>query len=239
MIAGHRRSRGVTTGVQVARDGGWQPKPIKPSEVVERAVREVNPRPGDKASCRAEIMRIISFDPIEMYNCNDAVLTWHAFPNKNERRILTSLSKALGKACRAINSLPPEWQQVLFVDPEDRAAIVDGRILWPEAAKHLADFLRQHGELAERAAAYTRLKRTHFVSGPAENVRRGDAKKRHAANCAYDLLVRYRGAAPALTRNPFYDLASILYEAFTGKAGEDIERQCRAVRRHRRAQVTA
>ena len=59
---------------------------------------------------------------------------------------------------------------------------------------------------------------------------RPNYRKQAAAGCAFALLLEFNRKRPALTTGgPFFELASVLYEAVTGKPSIDLSSQCRAV----------
>jgi hypothetical protein len=238
----------VVPTFQVARGQGWRPTPVDPhSEIVDRALREVSPSQSMEESCRKKIAKAIEMEPIESYNLtNDAVVTWHAFPDRNERRALKRLVALLDMLEKVIGSLPPHWQQVLVKKPAELTGTrivsdkveIDGAgtgLCWPAAAERVEIFCNELARLGERADAFAALDRAGFVAGPAESAPRADVRKRHAANCAYDLLTTFGNQPPTLkSEGAFYNLAQIMYEAFTGEPEQSIERACRAVHQARR-----
>jgi len=243
-----RRRFAVVPSFQVARGQGWHPTPVDPhSEIVDRALREVSPSQSKEETCRKEIATAIKMEPIKSYNLtNDAVVTWHAFPDRNERRALESLVALLDRLEQVIGSLPSHWQQVLFKKPAkitgthvvgDKAEInaAGTGLCWPAAAARVEIFRSELARLGERANAFTALDRADLMAGPAESAPRADVRKRHAANCAYDLLTTFGNQPPTLKpEGAFYNLAQIMYEAFTGEPDQSIERACRAVHQARR-----
>ena len=233
-----RRRFAVTPSFQVARGQGWHHTPVDPhSEIVDRALREVSPSQSMEEACRKKIAAAIEMEPIKSYNLtNDAVVTWHAFPDRNERRALKSLVALLNRLEQVIGSLPSHWQQLLFKKPAKirGTRVVGGKteineagtgLCWPAAAARVEIFRSELARLGERANAFTAL----------ESAPRADVRKRHAANCAYDLLTTFGNQPPTLKpEGAFYNLAQIMYEAFTGEPEQSIERACRAVHQARR-----
>jgi hypothetical protein len=196
---------------------------------VERALFTIAPAHDDFQKCRAAIIWTILCEPIEMYNCNDHVETWHAITDKKVARSLISLASALEKVAEIFDSLSPQWQQVLFKNSAaDKAVIGQQGITWPKASLSYNEF-RENAQLAaRRARIYPTLPLGVFVGGHGELERRTKPRKRHAANCAFDLLTEFAPLKPTLKpEGAFYNLARIMYEAFTGEVEASIERQCR------------
>jgi hypothetical protein len=58
---------------------------------------------------------------------------------------------------------------------------------------------------------------------------RSDYRKRTAAESAWILLALARKRPTLTPGGPFFELASLLYEAATGESGADLDKYCRAV----------
>jgi hypothetical protein len=223
------------TGVQVAR-GEWE-WPLRAegdpnlSELIQRALGEIDPAPNHAKECKNKISEIIVLEPTEMYNA--VVQTWLATANKGERRELRKIARALRKAVTTLTCFSPQWQEILFVVQSRRvlgAVIGEEGITWPDARERAEVFSALLTKVAERAEQYASLDMGFFLGE-----RRADAQKRYAANCAFDLMVKFGRKPPTLTPDgPYYTLASILYESFTGLDNENLERQCRSM--HKGAQ---
>jgi hypothetical protein len=227
----------LSGSVQLTKpDAAWHSwAPDSHSEIIERALDQVGVSDAEKEKCRGEIGKLLFLEPIEMYHLNnDEVLTWHPRSNKKERQELRNLSNALEKAQRALGALSTQWQEVLFTSRTDNAKIAESGITWPLARERLSTFQATMAKVSERAGKYVNYPESYLAAGPGELAKRVDGRKRHAANCAYDLLMRF-GKPPTLSPDgPFYTLASILYEAFSGIAERGVERQCRAAHKSRR-----
>jgi hypothetical protein len=222
---------GFVRGEQVFKpDAPWHWwRPDLHSEVVERALDQVGVSGAEKEKCRDKIGWVLRREPIELYHAdNEWVLTWHPLPDKKQCRDLENLVSALEKVQTALGALSPQWQEALFTSRTDKAEVGKDGITWPPARERLEAFRAATAKAAELAGAYVDHSYMALTNaGPGELEPRADGRKRHAANCAYELLVQF-GKTPTLTPDgPFLNLASILYEAFSGVAHESIERQCR------------
>jgi hypothetical protein len=145
-----------------------------------------------------------------------------------ERTQLEDAAKALQKALKALKRLPLSRQHRLL-PPIKRAGSsaplrLQDLISDPVSENlRLAIFLNDLENVAIRADLQA-VRRKVPRSGGRPNYR-----KQAAAEYALTLLLQFGRKRPTLTGGgPFFDLASVLYEAATGKPDIDLSRQCRA-----------
>jgi hypothetical protein len=130
-------------------------------------------------------------------------------PHSRQRQLLPPSIQLLPPSIKRVGTAPPRLQD-LISDPDSQDL-------------RLSIFLNE----LEYAAIQADLQVMHLKVRRAGGV--PNYRKQAAATWALLLLAHF-GQRPTLTADrPFYTLASVLYEAATGKPDIDISRQCRAV----------
>jgi hypothetical protein len=111
-----------------------------------------------------------------------------------------------------------------FHSPPDRGDIASFLMELEQAQRlDVVAFLNDLDQAAARTAARSKDQTVTHAE------RRRDYQKLSSAQCAHDLLVD-NGKGPTLTLGgAFLELASVLYEAATGKVGVDLRSHCRSV----------
>lgn len=123
---------------------------------------------------------------------------------------LRHLTATLTTARAEIEAIPEEWRSSVFgkIEPDDLARDL---LMVRQASKELAEELKPQVR----------------YSGGVKHSRENAARKRIAADCAFDLLNKWFGPEPTLTEGDVYfRLASLLFEIATGQKGKDLSRAC-------------
>jgi hypothetical protein len=187
----------------------WPPPPFdKSSEIIERALRLISVSSDDEESCREHLASSIAMSKV-CYSVEDLIK-----PGGAIKMELDTLAKSIKKTARLMEELSCESIAILF-----------GEV----AAGLVSDGRKSFGALYLLFEGLAQLVEDKMAHVP---VRKGapksDASKLRAAGCAYLSLTRFGGTPPTLTvGGPYYELASVLYEAITGKKSIDLQRQCK------------
>jgi hypothetical protein len=182
--------------------GKAPPGPEVDSEIVARAVNIISPKPSQQAACRDHVAVTIGWDRV----LHEKYSKW-VWTKETSKKVKAAIQQ-IGRMRKAIIVLPKS------VRVHDRTIIRPLLELLAHEQITLEGALDRH-----RSAARTG--------------RRDDMVKANVAQHAYDLLDGYGSKKPNLTPEaPFYQLASLLYEAATGKIDIDLQRACRGIFAH-------
>lgn len=179
--------------------GHGPPGPKANSKIVTRVVRIIMPPADQEVACRDHAAFIIGWGCLLYQMHSNWVWT------KETSKLVSGAIQQLEKAVDSISGLP-RW--IKRKHRKTIGAFVQ-RLAQTKAA--FKDDVDQHG-LATRTG------------------RHQDLTKLNIAQHAYDLLEEYASKKPNLTvEGPFYQLASVLYEAATGEQESDLQRPCRRI----------
>jgi hypothetical protein len=181
-------------------------------ELVNAAIDIIQPPKEKEASCREHVAQTIQLNRMT--------------PKKErvDARMLQKLRRALLKAAKLLADLPASLQDKLRSPDFDLSApIVEvgrhgmkPRVARPQSAASRCERLRvELDTLAKDIGQFFLTNKIDFV-------------KFNIAQAAYFTLVQFAEVRPTTTAaGPFYELASLYYEAITGLREVSMERQCR------------
>jgi hypothetical protein len=194
----------------------WPPEATdETSEIVTRCLELIRPVPEKERACRADI--VASIDWLKLMRASPTEVRWGAL--SAEHRQLLKLVNALRTATKILKEI--DCWAVLFKKfwhpPEPdfpRAPVVD-RIEYDQFCDTLESIRAQ----AKKTADNLQIHR----GGPVL-----DLIKLNAAGNSFHLLKDFGAVPPTQTiGGHFYELASTLYEAATGKVGLDLSHSCK------------
>jgi hypothetical protein len=195
---------------------------LEPSEraidpnLINRAVEIIAPDKTDESSCHCSVVYRIWAARDGNHCITDTVV--------DKKKILARLKGSLQKAKRSIAALPlPLRDDLFFLDFEAmqlKRTQLKRRYTNGPFSDPYSDFFAELNTLVRR------IDHSAEYSG-----RKIDTKKWNAAAAARDLMREFGRTPTKTVEGPFYQLASILYEAINGVGEVNLNRQCRGVLR--------
>lgn len=213
VVAAFPNLSGARLGDEVWVTLTWAP-PVDPnSELVNSAIEIIRPLKDEEASVRAFVAFSIRLDRMARR------------PKPPPKKILENLKRASQKTAKLLAKLPARFRDQLLrdsPDPSDSMEVDDQglRLRVPQHPNRTPRLERLRTELDSLA---NKIIYPSKKTGP-----KPDDVKLNAARAAYDTLTQFAPVQPTTTAaGPFYELASVYYEAVTGRRGVDMEYSCR------------